>query len=155
MEDFLVEIEILSQCKHQNIVGLITCYFFEGNLSVCFCFLAICSNVLYYQLMLEYCEEGAVDSIMIDLEKALTEPQIAYITKNVCLALEFLHCRHIIHRDLKTGNILLTSNASVKLGICLSKQLFLLVFYVADFGVSAIVKNNDRKTNTFIGTPYW
>lgn len=68
-------------------------------------------------MMLEYCEEGAVDSIMIDLEKPLNEPQIAYVTRNVCVALEFLHSRLVIHRDLKAGNILLTSNATVKLGL--------------------------------------
>ncbi len=34
LEDFLVEIEILTECKHENIVGLYACYFFEGKLSV-------------------------------------------------------------------------------------------------------------------------
>lgn len=67
-------------------------------------------------MMLEFCAGGAVDCIMIDLEKPLTEPQIAYVTRNVCQALEYLHARSIIHRDLKAGNILLTFDATVKLG---------------------------------------
>ena len=67
--------------------------------------------------MLEFCAGGAVDNIMIELEKPLTESQIAYITKYVCKALEFLHSKFVIHRDLKAGNILLTGDATVKLGI--------------------------------------
>lgn len=66
--------------------------------------------------MLEFCGGGAIESIMIDLEKPLSEAQIAYVTRNVCLALEFLHEKNVIHRDLKAGNILLTADANVKLG---------------------------------------
>lgn len=68
-------------------------------------------------MMLEYCGGGAVDGIMIELEKPLNEPQIAYITKYVCRALEYLHSCMVIHRDLKAGNILLTSDGTVKLGM--------------------------------------
>lgn len=76
-------------------------------------------------MMLEYCAGGAVDNIMIELEKPLTEPQIAYITKYVCKALEFLHSRLVIHRDLKAGNILLAADATVKLGIFSIITIFL------------------------------
>ncbi|GFX19501.1 hypothetical protein TNCV_2074101 [Trichonephila clavipes] len=91
-------------------------------------------------MMIEFCEGGAVDSIMIDLEKPLTEPQIRYICHEMCKGLDFLHSKKVIHRDLKAGNVLLTLEAGVKL---------------ADFGVSA--KNNDtlQKRDSFIGTPYW
>ena len=67
-------------------------------------------------MMLEFCEGGAIDAIMIELEKPLTEPQIAHVTRGVCSALEFLHANLVIHRDLKAGNILLTADAVVKLG---------------------------------------
>ncbi len=66
--------------------------------------------------MLEFCEGGAVDAIMIELEKPLSEPQIAHVTRGVCSALEFLHSNLVIHRDLKAGNILLTAEGVVKLG---------------------------------------
>ncbi|KAH7731987.1 Protein GCK-4 [Aphelenchoides avenae] len=123
-EDFLVEIDILAHCRHENVVQLISCYFFENAIS----------------MMLEYCGGGAVDGIMIELEKPLNEPQIAYITKYVCRALEYLHSCMVIHRDLKAGNILLTSDGTVKL---------------ADFGVSALMKDGERNRNSFVGTPYW
>lgn len=35
LEDFVVEIDILAECRHPNIVELLEAYFFEGNLWVC------------------------------------------------------------------------------------------------------------------------
>ncbi|KAK5976879.1 Protein kinase domain-containing protein [Trichostrongylus colubriformis] len=124
LEDFLVEIDILTSCKHVNIVNLYACFFFENKL----------------HMMLEFCAGGAVDAIMIELEKPLTEPQIAYIARYTCEAVAFLHDNNVIHRDLKAGNILLTSDGIVKL---------------ADFGVSAKLKDRNERRDTFIGTPYW
>lgn len=68
------------------------------------------------QLLLEYCGGGAVDSIMMELSRHLTEQQIHYIMKEILKALDFLHGKNVIHRDLKAGNVLLTSDARVKLG---------------------------------------
>ena len=45
--------------------------------------------------MLEYCAGGAIDSIMAELDKSLTEQQIAYVTHGVVKALEFLHLKGI------------------------------------------------------------
>ena len=67
-------------------------------------------------MFIEYCEGGAVDSIMVNLEKPLTEPQIQYICQEMCDALQFLHNRCVIHRDIKAGNVLLTSDGCVKIG---------------------------------------
>ncbi|XGW34125.1 hypothetical protein V3C99_018151 [Haemonchus contortus] len=124
LKDFLVEIDILTSCKHANIVNLYACYFFENKL----------------HMLLEFCGGGAVDAIMIELEKPLTEKQIAYVARYTCEAVAFLHDNNVIHRDLKAGNILLTSDGVVKL---------------ADFGVSAKLKDRNEKRDTFIGTPYW
>ncbi|CAG0915362.1 unnamed protein product [Notodromas monacha] len=124
LDDFTVEIDILSECKHPNIVDLYEAYVFEGRL----------------WMLIEYCDGGAVDSIMVDLEKALNEKQIQYLCKHMLEALDFLHKHKIIHRDLKAGNVLLTMSGGVKL---------------ADFGVSAKNKYTLQKHDTFIGTPYW
>ncbi|XP_010293244.1 PREDICTED: STE20-like serine/threonine-protein kinase, partial [Phaethon lepturus] len=74
------------------------------------------------------------------LEKGLTEEQIRAACKQLLLALQYLHGRKIIHRDVKAGNVLLTLDGDVKL---------------ADFGVSAKNSSTVQRRVSFIGTPYW
>jgi len=105
---------------------------------------------------------------MVELEHALTEAQIAYITHELCAALSYLHLNKVIHRDLKAGNVLVTTQGGVKLGKYYKntkyKAAFLddphprsccYNFFAADFGVSAKNKYTLQKHDTFIGTPYW
>ena len=87
-------------------------------------------------MLIEYCDGGALDSIMVELEKPLNELQIAYVCKHMLAGLNHLHKHKIIHRDLKAGNVLLTMEGGVKL---------------ADFGVSAKNKHTLQKHDTFIG----
>jgi len=68
-------------------------------------------------MYIEFCAGGAVDSIMLDLERNLSEPEIRCICRQMCEALEFLHRNTVIHRDLKAGNVLLTADGCVKLGM--------------------------------------
>ncbi|KAH9520111.1 hypothetical protein Btru_060013 [Bulinus truncatus] len=124
LEDFSVEINILAECSHKNIVGLHEAFFFENKL----------------WMFIEFCGAGALDSIMVDLEKPLSEPMIRYVAHEMCVALAFLHERRVIHRDIKAGNVLLTQEGDVKL---------------ADFGVSAKNTKTAQRRDTFIGTPYW
>lgn len=124
LETFMIEIDILAECKHKNVVELLEAYHYDGKL----------------WMYLEYCDGGAMDSVMADLYRPLTEPQIAYVCKYLVEALAYIHSHKVIHRDLKAGNVLLTMEGGVKL---------------ADFGVSAKNKNTYDKRGTFIGTPYW
>uniref|UniRef100_A0A182QUV8 Protein kinase domain-containing protein n=1 Tax=Anopheles farauti TaxID=69004 RepID=A0A182QUV8_9DIPT len=124
LSDHMVEIDILSEIKHPNIVGLYEAFSIDDKL----------------WMLIEYCDGGALDSIMVELEKPLTEAQIAYVCKHMCAGLNHLHKNKVIHRDLKAGNVLLTMDGGVKL---------------ADFGVSAKNKHTMQKHDTFIGTPYW
>jgi hypothetical protein len=72
---------------------------------------------LPFQIYIEFCGGGALDSIMMELEKPLTEPQIRCICRGMCDALGFLHQAGVIHRDLKAGNVLLSMDGCVKLGM--------------------------------------
>jgi len=67
-------------------------------------------------MYIEFCGGGAVDSIMMNLERPLSEAQIRCICREMCEALEYLHDNYVIHRDLKAGNVLLTLDGHVKLG---------------------------------------
>ncbi|CAH8597342.1 unnamed protein product [Schistosoma haematobium] len=95
----MLEIDILTNFKHKNILTLHEVYIYESKLWI----------------YLELCGGGALDSIMETLEKPLTEPQIRFVSREVLQGLEFLHEKLIIHRDMKAGNILLTLNNEVKL----------------------------------------
>ncbi|XP_016384016.1 serine/threonine-protein kinase 10 [Sinocyclocheilus rhinocerous] len=124
LDDYITEIDILASCRHTNIISLLDAIFFEG----------------WLWILIEYCPGGALDDIMLELERGLTEQQISEVCCQSLQALSYLHQHHIIHRDLKAGNILLTMDGQVKL---------------ADFGVSAKNDNTIQKRSTFIGTPYW
>ncbi|XP_005992559.1 serine/threonine-protein kinase 10 [Latimeria chalumnae] len=124
LEDYIVEIDILGSCDHQYIVKLLDAFYFENKLWI----------------MIEFCPGGAVDAIMLELDRGLTEPQIQVICRQMLEAITYLHSKKIIHRDLKAGNVLLTQDGDVKL---------------ADFGVSAKNTKTFQKRDSFIGTPYW
>ena len=64
--------------------------------------------IFYLQIFIEFCDGGALDSIIIELEKGLTEKQIAFVCRGMTQGLVHLHKQGIIHRDLKAGNVLLT-----------------------------------------------
>jgi len=58
----------------------------------------------------------------------------------MCLALEYIHRRKVLHRDIKSSNVFLTSNNTVKLG---------------DFGISKVLDSTNDIALTVQGTPYY
>ncbi|XP_049324323.1 serine/threonine-protein kinase 10 isoform X1 [Astyanax mexicanus] len=124
LEDYITEINILAECRHAHIISLLEAVYFEG----------------WLWILIEFCPGGALDDIMLELERGLTEQQISEVCCQTLQALSYLHQHHMIHRDLKAGNILLTMEGHIKL---------------ADFGVSAKNDNTLQRRATFIGTPYW
>ncbi|CAL8358420.1 unnamed protein product [Merluccius merluccius] len=92
-------------------------------------------------LVMEYCGAGSVTDLVKKTKgNCFKEDWIAYICREVLRGLSHLHSHHVIHRDIKGQNVLLTENAEVKL---------------VDFGVSAQLDKTVGRRNTFIGTPYW
>lgn len=125
LPEHTVEVNILAECEHRNIIGFYDAFYHEKKLFI----------------FLEYCTYGAVDHIMTTLDHGLDEKQIRFIGYEILEALDYLHTQQfVIHRDVKASNILLTQTGEVKL---------------ADFGVSARNSQPDQKRNEYIGTVYW
>ena len=72
-------------------------------------------------------------------KQPFTESQILDYITQICLALQHIHGKKIIHRDLKSNNVFLMKSGIVKLG---------------DFGIARAVKTWE-KAKTLVGTPYY
>lgn len=70
----------------------------------------------------------------------MTEEQIAAIIKETLKAVIFIHKIHIIHRDIKSDNLLLSSDGQIKL---------------ADFGFTCELTKQRLQRKSVVGTPYW
>eukprot|EP00835_Amoeboradix_gromovi_P006782 NODE_885_length_3452_cov_0.260364.p1 type:complete len:570 gc:universal NODE_885_length_3452_cov_0.260364:2270-561(-) len=117
------EINIMRDSSHPNIVNFVDSYLVGGELWV----------------MMELMGGGPLTDI-IDHNKNLTEAQIAYITHESLKGLYHLHKMSIIHRDIKSDNVLMDEFGRVKL---------------TDFGFCAQITEERNKRATMVGTPYW
>lgn len=93
------EILVMKESQHPNIVNFLDSY--------------LVKNTELWVIM-EYMEGGALTDI-IDNNNSLEEDQIAAICFETCKGLEHLHAQSIIHRDIKSDNVLLNSSGQVKI----------------------------------------
>eukprot|EP01087_Luapelamoeba_hula_P024404 TRINITY_DN927_c0_g1_i1.p1 TRINITY_DN927_c0_g1~~TRINITY_DN927_c0_g1_i1.p1 ORF type:complete len:586 (-),score=139.11 TRINITY_DN927_c0_g1_i1:7-1764(-) len=120
------EIDILKKCSNKNIVQ------YYGS---------CVKGAKTLWILMEFCGAGAVDDILKKQEeKRLPENIIAAVMAESVKGLIYLHSQKIIHRDIKCANILVDEEGNVKL---------------ADFGVSAQIKDEAEKKQTTTGTALW
>ncbi|KAI7831524.1 kinase-like domain-containing protein [Gamsiella multidivaricata] len=116
------EILVMKESSHKNIVNYIDSFLYRGDLWV----------------VMEYMEGGSLTEVVTTNEMA--DPQIGAVCRETLLGLEHLHSKGVIHRDIKSDNVLLALNGDIKL---------------TDFGFCAQLKESQAKRTTMVGTPYW
>ncbi|KAI0341197.1 p21 activated kinase [Trametopsis cervina] len=117
------EILVMKESQHPNIVNFLESYLVRNN---------------ELWVVMEYMEGGALTDIIEN--NTLEEDQIASISFETCKGLGHLHSQHIIHRDIKSDNVLLDAQGHVK---------------ITDFGFCAKLTDQKSKRATMVGTPYW
>jgi serine/threonine protein kinase len=115
------EIKLHKKLHHQNIVNFE--HFFEDKENV--------------YILLELCSNQTLNEIL-KRRKRLTEIEVQCYLIQIIKALKYIHSHKIIHRDLKLGNLFVTSKLELKLG---------------DFGLAAKLEYDGQRRRTVCGTP--
>ncbi|SGZ37879.1 uncharacterized protein HGUI_00079 [Hanseniaspora guilliermondii] len=118
----LLEIETMKKYTHDNVIEFKNAFFFTSELWV----------------SMEFMDGGNLADVVMNC--VLSNNQIGFICKKVLGGINFLHKNGIIHRDIKSDNILINEKGEVK---------------ISDFGFCALIREDQGKRNTMVGTPYW
>lgn len=122
--DSLNEVKILSSLDNIYIVKYFESFVEENNLYI----------------IMEYCEKGDVSKLIRSRTQLFKESKIWEIFLQICLGLEYLHSKKILHRDIKTLNIFLYDNKNIRIG---------------DLGIARVLSSTTTFAHTVIGTPYY
>ncbi|XP_066284040.1 serine/threonine-protein kinase Nek4-like [Branchiostoma lanceolatum] len=120
------EAKLLSKLRHPNIVNYKDSFETE-------------EGMLY--IAMGFCEGGDLYTRLKNQKGVLLEEeQVVEWFVQITMALQYLHERNILHRDLKTQNIFLTKTKIIKVG---------------DLGIARVLDSSSDMATTLIGTPYY
>ena len=88
-------------------------------------------------VVLELCPNGSLMD-MVKNRKSLSLPEVRRYMIQICGGVKYMHQRRVIHRDLKMGNLFIDAHMNIKIG---------------DFGLAAVVVNDQERRRTMCGTP--
>ncbi|XP_077645017.1 serine/threonine-protein kinase PAK 3-like [Lonchura striata] len=116
------ELLLLKDKKNLNIVNSLDSFLVGGDL----------------WLVMEYMDGGTLQDVV--RQTRMAEGEMAAVSRECLQGLDFLHANRVIHRDLKSSNILLGMAGSVKL---------------ADFGLCAQLSSEQDRCSSMVGTAHW
>jgi serine/threonine protein kinase len=119
----LNEVHVLDMLDHPNIIRYYDSFFERKSLNI----------------VMEYAEGGTIFEFLQNRNgKLLDEDLILHYFVQMVLSLKAIHAHSILHRDLKTQNIMLDRS--------------MRVVKIGDFGISKVLSSKSR-ANTVVGTP--
>jgi tRNA A-37 threonylcarbamoyl transferase component Bud32 len=123
---FSIEVAILSRVRHRNVVAFVGAVTEQPNLCV----------------VMEYMDAGSLHQAIHKQNLVLPLPRLLQVAMDVAQGCHYLHRQKpmIIHRDLKSQNILLTAQGVAK---------------IADFGLSRFFQQDVASMTGQVGTPGW
>ncbi|EZG51798.1 protein serine/threonine kinase catalytic domain protein [Gregarina niphandrodes] len=132
-EQSINEVRLLGQMKHPFIIMYKESFMVNGFLCI----------------ITEFADGGDLNNAVLKRRQArrlrggivgFPEKQVLRWIIQCVLALKHLHLKHILHRDVKTQNIFLSTNGRIRLG---------------DFGIAKALDKTGSFAKTIIGTPYY
>lgn len=126
-QDAVKESRLLAALKHPYIVRYRHSFIENGWLCI----------------FMDYCEGGDLSKVIESAKRRgqrLPEDQILRWITQALLALKYIHEKHVLHRDLKSGNFFISSSGNLKMG---------------DFGIAKVLSSTLACARTQIGTPYY
>mmetsp|Transcript_69247 Transcript_69247/g.122511 ORF Transcript_69247/g.122511 Transcript_69247/m.122511 type:complete len:427 (+) Transcript_69247:85-1365(+) len=126
-KDAINEVRVLSSLKHPYIVSYRESYTENKNLAI----------------VMDYADGGDLHQRIQKKKQSgqvFPEEKITRWLTEATLALKYLHDKHVLHRDLKSQNLFLTSQDRLRIG---------------DFGISKVLESTVAFAKTTIGTPYY
>lgn len=118
------EASTLSLVSHPNIVRYVESFIEKSSLYIA----------------MEYVDGGDLEEMILDKRIAKSEEEILEIFSQILIAVNFMHSKKVLHRDLKPQNIFLMKTGVVKIG---------------DFGVAKILDGTNQMAKTVVGTPFY
>ncbi|KEP64962.1 UNVERIFIED_CONTAM: NEK kinase [Hammondia hammondi] len=123
----VTEVQLLARLEHPFVVRYLDS-FMEGNT---------------LNIVMNYCADGDLAGVIerqSRTRKPFKEAQILRWLAQILMALKHIHSHKIIHRDIKSQNLLVDWDGRIRL---------------ADFGISKLLDYTNAQANTFIGSPYY
>jgi len=124
VEDLIREASLMTALSHTNVVSYIGSYFKEPDIYI----------------VTELMQRGDLFAILHNDDIVMETPHRKRFGLDVARGMAYLHSRNVIHRDLKTFNLLVTSDWVVK---------------VSDFGLSKVIIDTTAQKLTACGTTAW